>query len=167
MELNPSILIGNGFNIALSDCINKIQLDYQSISREVRKRARTQQDGLYEFLEKNQSECDLELLLSILKNSIQCLKSSTKDYCICSNNFEDLLNSHRIKLKELVIQIMTDPIFHPEYKNIFYNCYLDNCKNNLSQFDRIYTINYDLILYWFLNNQRMLVETDEQGEQTK
>ncbi|HFS5639803.1 TPA: DUF4917 family protein [Legionella pneumophila] len=165
MESNPSLLVGNGFNMALSSCIGQITLDYESISKEVRKRSQKLGNGLYEFLEKNKTECDLELLLSILNNSLQCLKSSTSDYCTCKSDYKEKIKLHRSTLKELVIEIMTSDEFHPQHSKIFSeNSYLESCKKNLEAFDRIFTINYDLILYWLLNKKHLLVETDENGE---
>ena len=86
---------------------------------------------------------DLELLLAILKNSIQCLKFSIDKYCHCQNDFEKTISSHFTLLKELVIDVMTDGEFHPEHTSIFNEknkSTLEICRNNLEGFDRIFLI---------------------------
>ncbi|HEM0348702.1 TPA: DUF4917 family protein [Legionella pneumophila] len=163
--LKPSILLGNGFNGALKAYIgSNVDLGYETISRNVLLLSNHQGDGLSKFLIKNQHENDLELLLSILENSIQCLKSSIDDYCICTKNFKEIISEHKKNLKEYVINTFTNYNFHPKYQSIFVGNNVDQCAKNLEKFDRIFTINYDLILYWLLNNKKLLIETNKNGE---
>ena len=65
-------------------------------------------------------------------------------------------------LKKEVIKVMTDSSFHPQWKSIFKEnaSFVKKCGENIKPFKRVYTINYDLILYWLLcNENRAMIET--------
>lgn len=177
----PSIFIGNGFNLALKKHMPdaEIHLDYKSIFNEtlsrldknlkiLNKEGHALYSHLHDFLKKaeDMKQYNLEYLLLILKNSNECFKFSTEHYCSLTNNYEFLLSEHKKLLKNTVIKILTDHKFHPEYMNIINeknNKYIACCSNNLKLFDRIFTINYDLILYWILNNQKLTKENFKDG----
>lgn len=125
-EHKPSILIGNGFNMALQKHISKakICLDYHSIFNETLTRLKntdSHHSHLCEFLEKAEKnkQYDLEYLLMILKNSEECFKFSTKNYCTLTKDCTQLLNEDKKLLRKSVIEILTDFNFHPQYEVIF------------------------------------------------
>lgn len=172
----PSIILGNGFNLALKSCSSiEIKFDYKEILEVVKARAMGRPEGLSKFLEQNDVEenlrtNDLEALLAILKNSHQCLAFCSNNYCTCNSDYEMKIKENIKLLKNLVIEVMTDGHFHPNYLNIFNEdneLLLDKCKHNLEIFDRIFTINYDLILYWFLNNRELLGSKFRDGFSSK
>ncbi|HAT1987408.1 TPA: DUF4917 family protein [Legionella pneumophila] len=63
------------------------------------------------------------------------------------------------------MEVLTDSHFHPSYSAIFGGYYTESpnyikqCGKNLRSFERIFTINYDLILYWLMNDQGLLTKT--------
>ncbi|MAZ40085.1 MAG: hypothetical protein CMF49_08180 [Legionellales bacterium] len=173
----PSILIGNGFNIALSE-INKnliINLDYQTICNEVCSRLEkidTQNDSdavitnkkiLVNFLKnsKNLGQYDLEFLLHILQEMRESFPFMIDAYGSKVADHENLLIAQIKLLKETVLDVIVDEKFHPAYSNVFDDeiikqCdYVTICANNLKCFERIFTINYDLILYWLFNKENL------------
>lgn len=166
----PSIFIGNGINKALKLINTKaeINFDYESIFQEVLSRLSTDNLELCDFLnmaEKNNNK-DLEYLLLILKNSDECLKYATNHYCTPTPDCSAKINQYRDVLKKTVIEILTDSHFHPSYQAIFGNDfnnppeYIKQCGKNLRNFERIFTINYDLILYWLMNHQGLLTKAN-------
>ncbi|WP_058534668.1 DUF4917 family protein [Legionella saoudiensis] len=172
----PSIILGNGFNLALKECSSiNIQFGYKDILNEVKIKSKESSHELSVFLEQNGVNEDLktddiEVLLAILKNSSQCLTFCSKNYCDCKPNYENKIKQNFDLLKKIVIEVMTDKKLHPEYLEIFNeenNCILNRCKRNLECFNRIFTINYDLILYWLLNNRELLWEYDKSGKLVK
>lgn len=164
-SVKPAILIGNGFNLALdANNINALlKFRYDDIKNEVEKKLDSK-SKLSEYLkQRSDANCDIEYLLWVLKKSKICIDYCSGIYC---NPMEP--NDHNIeedchKLKNIVIEIMTSDNMHPEHNQLFNENYSDKintCKNNLKVFDKIFTTNYDLILYWLLNhNNHELLKT--------
>jgi hypothetical protein len=160
-----NILLGNGFNIALQNILPTlvVQLDYDSIFSNVRNNNNLTV-SLAEFLDQKNIDSkhkikDIEKLLRILQYSIAYLKFDNGVYFEQSNNdFERTLKNDFEVLKKITIEALTDKKLHPGYAEIFDNQlltdfnYLDLCKGNLKKFNRIYSLNYDLILYWLINH---------------
>jgi hypothetical protein len=160
----PHILFGNGFNLALQGLSHfNIKLDYNSIVSEVIKKTKTG-SNLNKFLSQGALNADdklsdIEKLLGILQYSVACLKYDRDIYATPISNYESLLQSDISELKKIVIEVLTDGSVHPQWSEIFNdknNEYVLNCSQNLKNFQRIYTINYDLILYWLLAQTELL-----------
>ncbi|KTD54263.1 hypothetical protein Lsai_3085 [Legionella sainthelensi] len=171
----PTIIIGNGFNLALKECSHiHLQFGYKDILTKV-KELSADYPNLKSFLEqanvdKDSKTEDLEVLLAILKNAPQCLCFCSTSYCDCKPNYQNEIIESLNLLKQLVITVMTNKDFHPSYRDIFIEenePYLEACKQNLEFFERIFTINYDLILYWLLNNKELLGDFNKYGKHFK
>ena len=147
-----NILLGNGFNLALLPP-EDIKLGYENILNECISRV----DGqLKTFLEqaKNDNLVDLEQLLQILVSSKNCLPHVQPMYSSLVDHGKESLESDISMLKNTIIDILTDEKFHPAPSKIFIDKsdYVNTCIANLKVTDRIFTTNYDLILYWLINN---------------
>ncbi|WP_131782783.1 DUF4917 family protein [Legionella gresilensis] len=174
-ERGPSLILGNGFNLALAKCLEgkdlHINLSYQEIKAEVIDRLKKEQEShtdLCNFLEQTNLEektDDLEYLLFILRNAQACIKYSEGTYCKKNEekDYNELIPQDIKLLKEFVINVLTDSNFHPQYDEIINfdnDIYLKTCAENILQFDKLFTTNYDLILYWILNSQGLTAATD-------
>lgn len=170
------ILIGNGFNIALTSVCQDVEINfsYEAILKEVKKRIGNQGkwDKLLEFLnqaklEKKDKIEDVERLLWILNRSLICLKYTSGVYTNPINGFEDIIVEHAKILKKQVIDVMTDKDFHPVWKELFDSennaKHIQMCGKNLKAFKRIFTTNYDLILYWLLCDQNLIKDPFKDG----
>lgn len=174
-ERKPSILLGNGFNLALKEVceISALKFGYKDILAAVINKIKSEKKymDLVSYLEQSTLDdqeriSDIELLLWILKYSKECIKYCKPIYCEPITGFIERLEEHRQILKQKVIEIMTDPTFHPSHSSIFNNgnlAAIEKCGNNLQKFKRIFTTNYDLILYWLLNNQKLLEKRKPNG----
>lgn len=173
-KTKPVIFIGNGFNLALKNCSTNIDIkfDYKSIGEAVIKKLEANGNtNLRKFIQQNhlpenERTYDIELLLLILQNSIDCIKFGESIYCNAVQGFENLIEKHRDLLKKYVIEVMTDSEFHPTYQNIINEhnrALLNKCGVNIAAFERIFSINYDLILYWLLVDQDLLEKKNSNG----
>lgn len=176
-SLQPTLILGNGFNMALHDCCPEINIrfGYQDILNAVIKKCKDQNPSLYAYLsqsniDENEKISDLEILLSILNQSTECIKYCSPQYCNPTSKYEESINIDKKILKKYVIEVLTDAKYHPKYADIFCNDknedILDICASNLRNFEKIFTINYDLILYWILTNKD-LIEKKNHLNQTK
>lgn len=131
------LLLGNGFSIACKPDIfsyEKLfeQADFTNLSNSIR-------EVFTEF-----STQDFEKIISILRNSSRALNS----YSEASEILISTLQNDADGLKELLIQTIAKN--HPDQPNAISEDKFNSCKKFLSNFEHIYTLNYDLLLYWTL-----------------
>lgn len=165
-----SIMLGNGFNIALKDSSVELEIhmDYKSISDKIIQKIRSE-PVVNERLIKLIGSCsdDLEFLLYILDFSEQTINIIDNVY-VNKNEYALQIKSDREKLKKLIINTILTDEFHPNYQQIFANQnIIEKRSKNLMVFDRIYTTNYDLILYWILAHENLLWEERDGVEKGK
>lgn len=177
MANNRSILVGSGFHSAFLNASNKgleasdegfKGYDYEAIFGKVKKAIKDVSKELYRFLEKNEGKTsDLEYMLWVLSRSIKCIPYDENIYvdipCDSEQMIKKMQNDYKL-LKEAVIEVLASE--HPEYKALFsaFNGeFVKTCSENLRQFDRLYTINYDMIIYWLLIKQDLILKRDESG----
>jgi hypothetical protein len=168
----PVLLIGNGFNLALKAISSfNIKLDYKSIIKEVQERVHNNgAQELFDFLsqkdiDKSEIIYDIEQLLHILQTMPICFKYGNHIYCN-SIQSQECINRHRTLLKKLTLEVMTSSEFHPEYESIINysnQIFLNKCAENINRFSKIFTINYDLILYWLLVQKNLLEKRGSKG----
>lgn len=171
----PSIILGNGFNIALEKTckIPTLKFGYEQILSAIIQKieADAGDQDLLKYLKQNsigenEKIHDIELLLWILKYSKECIKYTNPTYCTSTPESLAMLENHRQLLKNYVINIMTNKNYHPQHRDIFNvanDKHIKKCGQNLSCFKRIFTTNYDLILYWLLNYLNMLEGKEIEG----
>lgn len=155
-----NLILGNGFNLALIECAKKksidlnLKIDYAQILERVKESINSDKN-LIDFIEKSQIK-NIEKLLWILKYSAWCFPYEKNVYVTLNTGLnEDIFTKNFIFLKEKFISAITSEDGHPTWSEIFKKTELKSnlttCSNNLNLFNRIFTINYDLLLYWLLN----------------
>lgn len=130
-ELDKSILLGNGFSIAWNHDI----FSYKSLKEQA------------EHINENAAKVFSALNTFDFEEVIEAFTVSGK---VCSalgieNNF-----SHEAdKIRDLLIE--TIAANHPDFPDKISETQFNNCVNFLKNFNsKIYTINYDMLLYWVL-----------------
>lgn len=131
------VLLGNGFSIACRKNIFSYSSLYENA--EIDKHSKNLR-SLFE----NLKTTDFEIVMKAIDNSISTLK-------IYNSKDEDTLKTlsgDYNTLKQLLITTLTKN--HPISPNDISDTEYQNCIKFLSNFERIYTLNYDLLLYWTL-----------------
>ena len=85
---------------------------------------------------------DFEKIINVLNNSSQVLNI----YNGTDKGKIDLITSDAVALKEVLVQTLAAS--HPSNPNELSKEQYQHCKIFLGNFSRIYTLNYDLLLYW-------------------
>lgn len=134
-DKEPHILLGNGFSIACKSDIFKYsalfnRADFKSLSPYI--------IDVFKALDTT----DFEHVMKALHYSSKILKLySSKNDKICAQFIKDAEG-----LKEVLVKAIAEN--HPEQPNDISDKQYTNCKKFLSNFNRIFTLNYDLLLYW-------------------
>ncbi|PXK55927.1 DUF4917 domain-containing protein [Klebsiella variicola] len=138
------LLLGNGFSIACRPNIflyGKLfeQADFSNLSpsiKQVFKELKTE---------------DFEKVISVLSDSEAALRAYTTDVKLLEN-----LRNDALALRELLVQTLA--VSHPGWPGELAESEYQHCKSFLENFEKIYTLNYDLLLYWVCMH-------NEEGEQ--
>ncbi|MBK9193249.1 MAG: DUF4917 family protein [Crocinitomicaceae bacterium] len=134
------LLLGNGFSIA---CIPSI-FRYSSLFEQADFNAMPQVKILFDKL----NTTDFELVINALNYGGIALQAYNEADAATSG----LMNEHSNRLKELLIETIAK--HHPEYPKQIEESKIAACSNFLATFlngeGRIYSLNYDLLLYWTL-----------------
>ncbi len=138
MGVHNHILLGNGFNLALDSKDFRLKLGYECIKKdmiETLKKEDSNQEAL-NLLEQN-CTCDIEEIIECAKKSgdksvVKLLKS-----CFILSIIKRTKSSTSFTYdNELSIKKKT-------------------ASENLKEFDKIFTLNYDLVLYWLLMEENL------------
>lgn len=136
-EKGKHLLLGNGFSIAWKKDIFSYdslfqKADFKKVSPNVKK--------VFSSLKTT----DFEKVIFALKySSIVLSIYNSKD-----EKTRILIEDDARKLKEILIKAISDN--HPESPNSVILSEYDNCSKFLNNFEHIYTLNYDLLLYWVI-----------------
>jgi hypothetical protein len=134
------LLLGNGFSIA---CIPSIFI-YSSLYEQADFSSMPQVKLLFEKLNTR----DFELVINALNYGSIALHAYDEKDEATSN----LMSDHSKRLKELLIETIAEN--HPEFPKEIEETKIEACSHFLSSFlncgGRIYSLNYDLLLYWTL-----------------
>lgn len=129
---NKHLLLGNGFSVALFPQIfnyNKLaeQIDHEEIKK------------LFDEFETS----DFEFVMLKL---IECLR--VLDHYDSDSNLYKNINDDVNALKEILIKVIAQ--HHPESPQVITDLQYDSCFHFLNHFQKgkVYTFNYDLLLYW-------------------
>lgn len=131
------LLLGNGFSIACRPDIFVYkrlfeQADFSKLS--------TTSKDVFEHL----GTQDFEKVIKILRESSVALKA----YQDAPKKLRDALQKDADGLRELLVQTIAQS--HPEQPSDISDNEFTSCRRFLSNFNNIYTLNYDLLLYWTL-----------------
>lgn len=131
------LLLGNGFSIA---CRPNIFVYKRLFEQADFSRLSTTSKEVFEHLKTQ----DFEKVIKILRESSIALKA----YKDAPKKLRDALKIDADGLRELLVQTIAQS--HPEQPNDISDEEFLSCRRFLSNFNNIYTLNYDLLLYWAL-----------------
>jgi hypothetical protein len=133
----PSILLGNGFSQAWrSDIFNYRNL-FQRANFGVRHQA------LYNIFRELYTY-DFEKVMQALESALVVCRGYNVQLPIL-----DSINADKEQLKDSLIQAIT--LSHPSRSSQVTISQYAKAKPFISQFDKVFTVNYDLLLYWIIN----------------
>lgn len=156
----PSIILGNGVNIAFNQLEHneKLKLEYKDILDELISQF-SEDENITSFLNNYKSLRKKNVNLEELIGSLES-----------SSLFSELFPSHTIEhddvkgFKEKIVDKIKKLLRGGNlYKYNIISPYFTNLGTNLSCFKSIYTLNYDLILYWVINDSDNLKNDFKDG----
>ncbi len=146
-EKKRHLLLGNGFSIAWRNDIFRYdslfeQANFSELSVEVR--------SLFEVLDTK----DFEIVMRHLREAAKVLRV----YSPTSTTLIAKLERDAVALRDVLVRTIADN--HPDSPADISDAEYNHCRTFLSKFceSRIYSLNYDLLLYWVLMHFR---ETDQ------
>lgn len=125
-----TLLLGNGFSIAW----NKNIFSYRSL----RAQAKTLGDDV-EAVFDNLDTNDFEEVIQAYEHAAVICNSAGIE-----NSFADTAS----KIKDVLIETIADN--HPDYPGAIEDEQFTSCTQFLSNFSKIYSLNYDMLLYWVI-----------------
>lgn len=151
--LRADLVLGNGFSRGIFDkefkypsllekVMSHIELDKRKDTTNL-----TNLDNLKSLLHKNKvAHTNLEYYLQLMEEAGVCIPFFRGTNYLKLNNFkENALKTDVKLLKKLILDTISE--IHPDTW-LSKAAELNNCSNNLINFHRIFSLNYDLILYW-------------------
>jgi hypothetical protein len=129
------VLLGNGFSRALFDDIFNYGDLFDRASPQLSLNVRKAFDAL--------DTRDFEMVMNALRNAVSMLKLYDPDSLHIGE-----MGSDEAKLREVLAHAIAGG--HPSMPQDIEQEKYDACGEFLSNFERIYTLNYDLLLYWTL-----------------
>lgn len=129
------VLLGNGFSMACrSDIFSYNALfdraDFSTLTKGARE--------LFELLETT----DFEKVIEALKSASKIVEK----YPPSDENVASQMINDANALKNVLVSAIAES--HPEQLTEISNASYANCRNFFSKFDRIFTLNYDILTYW-------------------
>jgi hypothetical protein len=140
-DSHRSLLLGNGFSNSIWDNFDYKYL-YQEANNPTSNWARAPGDNLDNLFTSLQTN-DFEKILAYLNIAIEvarCYKDETFEKQLVDDK-QELINSFIAALHEV----------HPQYKSLINPINWIRLVNFISNFNEVYTVNYDLLLYWVIN----------------
>lgn len=130
------VMLGNGFSIACRKDIFSYYALFDSADLE----SHPEIERLFEYLETT----DFEEVIRALNSAMKVASA----YGIEEDTFFEKVKEHSEKLKEILVTTIAKR--HPEHPFEIDDEAYKHCRVFLSEFDNIYTLNYDILLYWAL-----------------
>lgn len=138
-ESKRYLLLGNGFSTALFRDI----FSYNSIREEADFSSHTELASIFDEI----GTSDFEKVIRAMENAATI--SSTYS---APQEIVEKIESDAAKLKQILVQTISAR--HPETTNQVTEAQKVSCGSFLSRFKKIYTLNYDVLLYWVLLHGR-------------
>jgi hypothetical protein len=140
------LLLGNGFSIACrSDIFQYSRLferaDFQSLSPGARK--------AFDVFKTQ----DFERIIKVLRDTRAVLTGYH-----CDELLAQTIHADADGLREVLVQAIAGS--HPARPTDIPDAEYENCRRFLAPFDRIYTLNYDLLMYWTQMHEPSTVRLD-------
>jgi len=133
----PHLLLGNGFSRACRDNI----FDYQALFQRANFQAlSTNVSSAFQAL----STTDFEVVMRAMRQAADLAQA----YQTTDADLADRLRRDADGLREVLVSAIADS--HPEWPGEVDASSYASCKRFLNNFHRIYSLNYDLLLYWAL-----------------
>lgn len=153
MANKPRLLLGNGFSMAYDkDRFSFTSLLESSLKDKIIKKS----DFVYKIFEKLNT-ADFESVMKILDESQKVLEIYKGEKSLIKKIKDD-----SEQLKSHLVKIITNN--HPEISTAVPGKNKEACINFLKPFEKIYTLNYDLLLYWATMHDNSDDFTDGFGE---
>lgn len=139
------IILGSGFSYGMGTQSNKVKLIYKSLIDEVE--THLTNERIRSLVTKNKAnEINLEHYIRLMHDSTMCIPFLNNTDYLKNASFNDQnIREDIVELKKNIID--TIEIIHPTSWMPF-DTRISSCANNMRVFRRIYTLNYDLVLYW-------------------
>lgn len=145
-ERSKHILLGNGFSISCKKDIFQYEKLFDSAEFKDNPRLRQVFNLLCTF--------DFEKVIKLLNDIAYILSSYTDD-----SSITEQIRNDAESLKEILVETICKK--HPDQPSEIRQTEYESCRNFLSNFDRIFTLNYDLLLYWTMMNSLEEIEKKE------
>jgi hypothetical protein len=132
------LLLGNGFSMAY----NFERFSFTSLQESAVEKGYIKKDSpVYKIFENFKTK-DFEEVVKLLETSIEICKV----YGLIGEKESVLIQNDANKLKEHLVDIITNN--HPAKITEITDDEFMNSANFIKNYDRVYTLNYDLLLYW-------------------
>lgn len=129
-----NLLIGNGFSID-AGCYFSYEdlLEQANFAPEIK--------SIFDEFK----TCDFEQIIHKISNASRVVKNYPDD------KYEEILKNDGDLIRNKLIETIHEN--HPEGTSFLGNAKIFSCLRFLSHFNKVYTLNYDLLLYWVLNSK--------------
>lgn len=131
------LLLGNGFSMAY----DKNRFSFTSLLQSAIDKGIIKENSNIHQIFKNNNTSDFEEVVKILENTSKILKIYTQDERLCKQ-----LSDDSKKLKRFLVDIITNN--HPEKITEISDNKFNSTINFIKEYKNIYSLNYDLLLYW-------------------
>ncbi|RTJ67363.1 DUF4917 domain-containing protein [Campylobacter jejuni] len=137
------LLLGNGFSMAY----DKNRFSFTSLLQSAIDKDIIKENSNIHQIFKNNNTSDFEEVVKVLENTSKILKIYTQNESLCEQLLEDSK-----KLKQFLVDIVTNN--HPEKITEIPDNKFDSTIEFIKSYDKIYSLNYDLLLYWVTEKLR-------------
>ena len=132
------LLLGNGFSMAY----NYERFSFTSLQESAVEKGYIKEDSpVYKIFTQFETK-DFEEVVKLLETSIEICKV----YGLVEEKDSLLIQNDADRLKEHLVEVITNN--HPEKITEIPDEEFMNSTNFINNYDRVYTLNYDLLLYW-------------------
>ena len=156
VDCKKTLLLGNGY-LQIDEYGDVFKYD-SLVDKMLELKSKNMGERLSNFIsdKKESNNTNLEYHLKILSDANRALDYLEHtvycDSCNTSGKLKNDLEKDRCLLKDLILETIKE--IHP--RGIKNNEIFKNCSENILNFDHLYTINYDLFLYWlFLKSNEL------------
>lgn len=131
------LLLGNGFSMAY----NKERFSFTSLLQSAIDKGIIEENSKIHQIFKNNDTSDFEEVIKILENTSKIIQIYIEDESL----YKQLLEDSK-KLKQFLVDIITNN--HPEKITEILDNRFESTINFIKEYEKIYSLNYDLLLYW-------------------
>ena len=144
------LLLGNGFSMAYDrNRFSFTSLLQSAIDKQIIK----ENSEIHQIFQDNNTS-DFEQVVKTLENTSKVIEIYTQDEKLCKQLLEDSK-----KLKQFLVDIVTNN--HPEKITEISDDKFNSTINFIKDYDNIYSLNYDLLLYWSMEKLREKIENKQ------